>query len=126
MALASPERLLIQTQVRAARGGEGGPGLSVGESSPAARVGGDGSGLQPGVEGVWRVRNVVAPELFGCSRGLHDTPVAPLPVLTQVFKAFTVGSQSPLPYKAGWRKGHPQAVEGSVSLMGIEADARKQ
>lgn len=73
-----------------------------------------------------RVRNVVAPELFGCSRGLHDTPVAPLPVLTQVFKAFTVGSQSPLPYKAGWRKEHPQAVEGSVSLMGIEAEARKQ
>lgn len=60
---------------------------------------GQGSGLQPAAERVWRGRSGKAPkeELLGCSWGLHDPPVAPLIALIQVFKAFAMESQSPFP-----------------------------
>lgn len=57
------------------------------------------------------MRNGVAPaeELLGCSWGLHDPAVAPLPVLTQAFRDFRVGL-SRLSHKG--EKVAPQAVGG--------------
>lgn len=78
---------------------------------PNAEVGVDPT-WSSGMEGVWGVRNGVAlgEDLLGHSQGLHDPPVALLPVLTQAFKPYPVWSQS-LPWGL-WRKGHLQAVGG--------------